>query len=91
MLFLSTFTDILGATFIFFFVWVPLLLLWGFALADLFVRKDIRWRKVAWLVFIVLLPVIGPITYLLVRPDVPVARPTVDPYPGQPFNPTTMP
>jgi hypothetical protein len=75
-MFLSTFTDILGATFILFFVWMPLILLWGYALADLFIRRsDIRWRKVLWLLFIIFLPIIGPIVYLLVRPDVPERYP----------------
>ena len=67
-IFLSTFWDVIGAAFLIMFVFIPLILLWTFALVDLFVRRDIRWRKVLWLVFIVFIPVFGSIIYLLVRP-----------------------
>jgi hypothetical protein len=67
--FLSTFWNVIGAAFLIMFVFVPLILLWTFALVDLFVRRDIRWRKVLWLIFIVFLPIFGPLIYLLVRPD----------------------
>jgi hypothetical protein len=67
--FLSSFWDVVWATFIVFFVFMPLILLWGFALVDLFMRRDIGWEKVLWLAFIVFIPIFGPIIYLLVRPD----------------------
>ena len=67
--FLSTFWDVIGAAFLILFVFVPLILLWTFALVDLFVRRDIRWRKVVWLLVIVFIPILGPIIYLLVRPE----------------------
>ena len=67
--FLSTFWDIIGATFLILFVFVPLILLWTFALVDLFVRRDIRMRKVLWLLLIIFLPNFGPLIYLLVRPE----------------------
>ena len=57
--FLSTFWDVIWATFIVFFVFMPLILLWVYALADLFMRRDIRWGKVLWLVFIVFIPISG--------------------------------
>ncbi len=69
MIFLSTFWDVLWGSFIFFFIFVPLIMLWGFALVDLF-----RWRgmsaisRVFWLLFIIFLPILGPLIYLLVRP-----------------------
>ncbi len=66
--FLSTFWDVILGAFLVFFVFIPLILLWVVALADLFMRRDIRWRKVLWLVFIVFIPVFGSIIYLLVRP-----------------------
>ena len=67
---LSTFWDVIWASFIVFFVLIPLMMLWAFALIDLFfVRHDIRWWKVAWLVFIVFVPIFGPLIYLLVRPE----------------------
>jgi hypothetical protein len=67
--FLSTFWDVIWATFIVFFVVIPLILLWTFALVDLFIRPDIRLRKVLWLIFIVFMPIFGAIIYLLVRPQ----------------------
>ncbi len=67
--FLTTFWDVVWASFIVFFVVIPLIMLWVFALADLFVRHDIRWRKVLWLVFIVFVPIFGSLIYLLVRPE----------------------
>ena len=67
--FLSTFWNVIGAAFLIMFVFVPLILLWTFALVDLFVRPDIRWKKVLWLLFIVFLPIFGPLIYLLVRPE----------------------
>ena len=66
--FLSTFWDVVLGAFLLFFVFVPLILLWVVALVDLFTRRDIRWRKVLWLVIIVFIPVFGSIIYLLVRP-----------------------
>lgn len=67
--FLSTFWDVVGATFLILFVFVPLILLWSFALVDLFVRRDIRWKKVVWLLVIIFIPILGPLIYLLVRPE----------------------
>jgi Phospholipase_D-nuclease N-terminal len=69
MIFLTTFWEVFWASMLIFFIIIPLIMLWAFALVDLFVRRDIRWRKVLWLVFIVFLPIIGPLIYLLVRPD----------------------
>ena len=66
---LSTFWDVIWASFIIMFVFVPLVMLWAFALVDLFQRRDLRWLKVVWLVFIIFLPIIGPLIYLLVRPQ----------------------
>jgi hypothetical protein len=65
---LSQFTDTLLSLLIFMLVVVPILLLWCFALVDLFIRKDIGMGKVIWLIVIVVLPVLGSIIYLLVRP-----------------------
>ncbi len=68
--FLSTFWDVIWATFIVMFVFVPLILLWTFALVDLFMRHDISgWQKVLWLLLIIFIPILGPIIYLLVRPE----------------------
>ena len=67
---LSTFWDVIWGSFIVFFVFIPLLLLWFFALADLFMRKNLSgWAKVLWLLLIIFIPIFGPLIYLLVRPQ----------------------
>jgi hypothetical protein len=67
---LSTFWDVIWASFIVFFVIIPLIMLWVFALVDLFGRGDLGgWAKVLWLLFIVFIPIFGPLIYLLVRPQ----------------------
>jgi hypothetical protein len=68
-IFLSTFWDVFLGGLIFFFIFVPLVLLWGFALVDLFRRKGMAAiSRVLWLLFIVFFPVLGPLLYLLFRP-----------------------
>jgi len=69
MIYLSTFWDVLWGSFIFFFVVIPLIMLWVFALADLFRRRGMSAiSRVIWLLVIIWLPILGPITYLLTRP-----------------------
>ena len=47
---------------------VPIGLLWVGCLVDvLFRRRMVGWRKALWVVFILVLPVIGPLTYLILR------------------------
>jgi hypothetical protein len=59
------------------FVFIPLLMLWVFALVDLFGRHDLGgFAKVLWLLAIIFLPILGVLVYF-------VARPT-DPFYGQP-------
>ena len=68
MIFLSTFWDVLWASFIIFFVIMPLIMLWVFALADLFLRKGMSViSRVIWLLVIVWLPILGPLIYLVTR------------------------
>lgn len=51
-------------------IWIPLAMLWIFALSDLARRADISSAaKGLWAVAIVLLPIIGMIIYFIVRPD----------------------
>ena len=51
------------------FVIVPLLLIWLFTMVDLFARSDLGGLlKVFWLLTIILVPVLGTLAYLLVRP-----------------------
>jgi hypothetical protein len=50
-------------------IWIPLLILWIFALTDLARRNDIPGlAKGLWAVAIVLLPVFGMIIYFITRP-----------------------
>jgi hypothetical protein len=50
------------------FIFLPIILLWLFALADLFIRRDLRaGARVLWLLAIVLIPLLGPLVYLLLR------------------------
>ncbi len=83
--FLTTFWDVIWASFIVFFIVIPLIMLWVFALVDLFVRRDIRLQKVLWLIFIVFVPVFGALIYLLVRPQeadiAPYQEPASDAFP----------
>ena len=49
--------------------WVPLILMWAFALIDLFHRDDLSGlRKVVWLLVIVLIPVFGVGLYFVRKP-----------------------
>jgi hypothetical protein len=50
-------------------IFLPLIMVWVFALVDLFGREDLSggW-KVLWLFVIVLLPFFGAVIYFLVRP-----------------------
>jgi hypothetical protein len=49
-------------------IYVPLVLLWGFALFDVFGRDDLSGaRKAVWVAVVVLLPFIGTLAYLIAR------------------------
>jgi cytochrome bd-type quinol oxidase subunit 2 len=49
---------------------VPVVLLWIYAMIDLLRRTDqATWRKVTWIAAIVLLPIVGPLLYLIFRPS----------------------
>ena len=51
-------------------IYVPLLLLWGFTLVDMFRREDLSGvAKAAWIVCIFVLPWIGALVYLTFRPN----------------------
>ncbi len=50
-------------------IFLPLALMWGFALYDLFGRDDLGGgAKAVWLVVIVFLPFVGTFIYLTLRP-----------------------
>jgi uncharacterized RDD family membrane protein YckC len=61
----STFVEVL----ILLFVFIPLVLLWVFALADLFGRPDLGgWSKAIWLLVIIIIPILGALIYIGTRP-----------------------
>ena len=61
----STFWDV----FFLLLIWIPLLTLWIFALADIFRREDMRGgSKALWVACVVFLPFLGTFIYLLSRP-----------------------
>lgn len=49
-------------------IWIPLILLWGFALVDLFASSHTGLAKALWAIAIIFLPVIGVILYFALRP-----------------------
>lgn len=49
-------------------IWIPLILLWGFALVDLFHSSYSGLAKGLWAVAIIFLPVLGVILYFALRP-----------------------
>jgi hypothetical protein len=49
------------------FIVLPLLVVWAIGLVDI-LRRDYSWkRKTLWILVVLLLPVVGTITYFLVR------------------------
>jgi hypothetical protein len=62
----STFVELLLILFIF----IPLTLLWVFALIDIFGRPDLSgWGKAGWLLVILLIPWFGALIYVGTRPS----------------------
>src|SRR4051812_42469572 len=55
--------------FLLFFLWIPLVMLWFFALFDVFQRQDIHGgAKALWALVILIFPWIGTLVYLIARP-----------------------
>ena len=53
-----------------FLIFLPLAMLWGFALVDLFRRDDIGGvSKALWVICVILLPFFGTLVYLVARPS----------------------
>ncbi len=56
--------------FLILFIFIPMTLLWGFAIFDIFRRHDLSGgSKVLWIVVIFILPVFGTLIYVLLRPE----------------------
>ena len=57
------------------FIFLPLLMIWIFAIVDLFGRMDIGGlAKVLWLLAIVFIPILGTVGYFIFRPLMPESR-----------------
>ena len=67
--------EIFWAWTIFFFVFIPLLMLWIYTMVDIFRRPDVSaLGKFGWLVLILFLPLLGMLIYFIARPsDVEIA------------------
>jgi hypothetical protein len=60
-----TFWDVM----LFFFIWIPLVMLWFFCIFDVFARRDLSgWGKAAWALAIIVFPWLGALAYLIFRP-----------------------
>lgn len=58
--------------FFLFLIFIPLMMLWIYALADIFERVDLAgWAKALWVVFVLVLPLLGMLTYFIFRPVLP--------------------
>jgi hypothetical protein len=50
-------------------LFLPLAMVWGFALIDIFRRDDMRgWSKALWVTCVILVPFFGTLIYLVTRP-----------------------
>jgi hypothetical protein len=56
-------------TFFLLLIFLPLVMLWAFALADIFRRDDINgaWKAI-WIACVILVPFVGTLVYMVVRP-----------------------
>jgi hypothetical protein len=53
-------------------IFIPLLLIWAFAVVDIFRRDDLAgWAKALWMIVVILAPFLGTIIYLIFRPAEP--------------------
>ena len=51
-------------------IMIPLICIWVFTLADIFVRDDLSgWVKALWVIFVIVLPLLGMLIYFIVRPE----------------------
>jgi hypothetical protein len=56
----------------FFFIVVPCIMLWVFALFDIFRRHDLHaMARVLWVLLVIVLPLLGTLIYLVARPSDP--------------------
>lgn len=64
-----TFATTFWETFFLLLIFLPLVMIWGFALVDIFRRDDLGggWKAV-WVACIILVPFLGTLIYLITRP-----------------------
>jgi hypothetical protein len=71
---------------------MPIVVMWVACLIDVISRPDLSgWAKAAWMLFIVLLPLIGSITYVIMRPPLVSGRSSMDDVWGSDPNGLTYP
>jgi predicted PurR-regulated permease PerM len=67
--FVADFWDVLW-TMLLVFAWIAFFMLLFYILIDLFGRHDVSgWKKAAWVIFLIVLPFIGILSYLIVNGD----------------------
>lgn len=50
-------------------IFIPLLIIWTFAILDIFQREDLTgWLRAVWVLVVLLLPFVGTFIYLVFRP-----------------------
>ncbi len=50
-------------------IWIALFLIWAFTIWDIFRRHDLGgWAKAGWFALVIILPFVGTLIYLIVRP-----------------------
>jgi len=58
--------------FFLFLIFIPLMMLWIYTLVDIFHRVDLSgWVKALWVIFVLILPVLGMLIYFIARPILP--------------------
>jgi len=56
-------------SFFLFLIFLPMVMLWAFALVDVFRRQELSgWSKAAWVACIIFVPFLGTFAYLIVHP-----------------------
>jgi hypothetical protein len=60
-------TPLAASAMVWVFILIPLLVIWVVGLVDIFRRDLPRSHKAGWILVVVLLPVVGTITYFLLR------------------------
>ena len=58
--------------FFLFLIFIPMMMLWIYTLVDIFNRVDLSgWVKALWVIFVLILPIIGMMIYFIFRPILP--------------------